>query len=112
MPTIHLKGHFDGHAIQLDEPLELPRGVPLQVTVTSVATPTQGSSQDAISTSRDALVEPLSAVRLAEIDAWIRDLSTLATDISDEAGACLQSAVAEIRRQARDLARHGAETLP
>ena len=33
MPTVSLKAHYDGTAIQLDEPCELPRGVPLLVTV-------------------------------------------------------------------------------
>lgn len=31
--TISLKAHFDGQQIQLDEPFELPRDVPLLVTV-------------------------------------------------------------------------------
>ena len=113
MPTIRLKGHFDGHVIQLDEPQELPRDVPLQVTVISAIAPTHDSTTDSVSTSGNALrVEPLSAARRAEIDAWIRDLSALVMDISDEGEECLQSAVADIRRQARDLARHGRETLP
>ncbi len=33
MPAISLKAHFDGHAIQLDEPYELPRDAQLLVTV-------------------------------------------------------------------------------
>jgi hypothetical protein len=36
MPTISLKAHFDGTAIRLDEPCELPQGVPLLVTVSEV----------------------------------------------------------------------------
>lgn len=33
MPSVSVKAHFDGERIQLDEPVELPRDVPLLVTV-------------------------------------------------------------------------------
>ncbi len=33
MSTINLKAHFDGTSIQLDEPFDLPKNVPLLVTV-------------------------------------------------------------------------------
>ncbi len=48
MPAISLKAHFDGNAIQLDEPYELPRDAPLLVTIlvpTSSDTPLQGWGQ-------------------------------------------------------------------
>ena len=38
MPTISLKAHFDGRAIQLDEPYELPRDAQLIVTVLATST--------------------------------------------------------------------------
>ena len=96
MLTIRLKAHFDGRVIQLDEPLELPRNVPLDVTVMPATDST----------------EPVSAARHAEIDAWIREVSELAVDMTDDEGPRLQSAVSEIRRQARELARRGVETSP
>jgi hypothetical protein len=37
MPIISLKAHFDGKAIHLDEPYELPRDAKLIVTVLSSA---------------------------------------------------------------------------
>ena len=37
MPAISLKAHFDGKAIQLDEPYELPRDAPLLVTILAPA---------------------------------------------------------------------------
>jgi len=33
MPTVSLKAHYDGTAIRLDEPFDLPEGVQLIVTV-------------------------------------------------------------------------------
>jgi hypothetical protein len=33
MPTVSLKAHYDGKAIRLDEPFELPEGAQLLVTV-------------------------------------------------------------------------------
>lgn len=33
MPTVSLKAHYDGSAIRLDEPFELPEGAQLIVTV-------------------------------------------------------------------------------
>ena len=33
MPSISLKAHYDGTAIRLDEPFELPEGAQLMVTV-------------------------------------------------------------------------------
>lgn len=35
MPSVILKAHFDGTSITPDEPFELPRNVPLLVTVLS-----------------------------------------------------------------------------
>ena len=96
MFAIRLKAHFDGRVIQLDEPLELPRNVPLDVTVMPATDST----------------ERVSAERRAEIDAWIREVSELAADLTDDAGPQLQSAVCEIRQQARELARRGVETSP
>jgi len=54
MPSVSLKAHYDGERIQLDEPFELPRNVPLLVTVLSA------SEQDSdrigwIAVSTDAL---------------------------------------------------------
>jgi len=37
MPSVSLKAHYDGERIQLDEPFELPRNVPLLVTVLSAS---------------------------------------------------------------------------
>ena len=37
MPPISVKAHFDGTAIQLDENCELPRNVPLLVTILDAA---------------------------------------------------------------------------
>jgi hypothetical protein len=37
MPVVSLKAHFDGKAIQLDEPCELPRDTPLLVTILAPA---------------------------------------------------------------------------
>jgi hypothetical protein len=37
MPAISLRAHFDGTAIQLDEPYELPRDAQLLVTVLSAS---------------------------------------------------------------------------
>jgi hypothetical protein len=39
MPAISLKAHFDGKAIQLDEPYELPPDAQLLVTVVSPTSP-------------------------------------------------------------------------
>jgi hypothetical protein len=39
MPAISLKAHFDGKAIQLDEPYELPQDAQLLVTVLSPTSP-------------------------------------------------------------------------
>jgi hypothetical protein len=33
MPAISLKAHYDGQAIQLDEPFDLPEGAQLMITV-------------------------------------------------------------------------------
>jgi hypothetical protein len=38
MPSISIRAHFDGHAIQLDEPFPLPRNAQLLVTVLSPET--------------------------------------------------------------------------
>lgn len=101
MPTIHLKAHFDGHAIQLDEPAELPCHAPLEVTVLL---------QAPLDSERD--VEPLSEARRADIEAWIENATSLAAGVEASDGPRLQAAVTEIRRQARELARRGAETSP
>ena len=37
MPPVSVKAHFDGTAIQLDENCELPRNVPLLVTILDAA---------------------------------------------------------------------------
>jgi hypothetical protein len=37
MPTISLKAHYDGKAIHLDEPFDLPEGAQLIVTVLEAA---------------------------------------------------------------------------
>jgi len=37
MPTISLKAHYDGEAIRLDEPFDLPEGAKLIVTVLELA---------------------------------------------------------------------------
>ncbi len=97
MPTIQLKAHFDGHAIQLDEHCELPRDAQLLVTVVP---------------SPEVEGETVSPSQPTEIDDWIREVETLAADVDEEDGPRLQSAVAEVRRQARDLARRGMGTLP
>ena len=97
MPTIQLKAHFDGHAIQLDEHCELPRDAQLLVTVLP---------------SPEVEGETVSASQPTEIDDWIREVESLATEVDEEDGPRLQSAVAEIRRHARELARRGMETLP
>ena len=97
MPTIRLKAHFDGQSIQLDDPFELTRDVQLLVTVLP-STELEG--------------EPVSASQSAEIDDWIREVETLATEIDEEDGPRLQSALAEIRRRSRELARRGMETSP
>ena len=101
MSTVSLKAHFDGYAIQLDEPVELPRDAQLLVTVLSPF------SVEAVAESA-----PLSAARLGEIDAWIGQAEVLAADVLATDGPHLQAAVTEIRRQARELARRGAETSP
>lgn len=97
MPTIHLKAHFDGQAIQLDEQFDLPRDAQLLVTVLP---------------SAELEGEPVSASQPTEIDDWIREVETLAAEVDEEDGPRLQSAVTEIRRQARELARRGMGTLP
>ena len=33
MPSVTLRAHYDGERIQLDEPFDLPAGVPLLLTV-------------------------------------------------------------------------------
>jgi len=38
MPPIHVRAHFDGESIRLDEPILLPVDVPLIVTVSSLST--------------------------------------------------------------------------
>lgn len=97
MPTIRLKAHFDGQAIQLDEQFDLPRDAQLLVTVLP---------------SAELEGETVSASQPTEIDDWIREVETLAAEVDEEDGPRLQSAVAEVRRQARDLARRGMGTLP
>jgi len=39
MPSISLKAHYDGTAIRLDEPFDLPEGAELIVTVLEAAQP-------------------------------------------------------------------------
>jgi hypothetical protein len=39
MPSISLKAHYDGTAIRLDEPFDLPEGAQLIVTVLEAAQP-------------------------------------------------------------------------
>ena len=97
MPTIRLKAHFDGLAIQLDEQFELPRDAQLLVTVLP---------------SAELEGETVSVSQPAEIDDWIREVETLAAEVDEEDGPRLQSAVGEIRRQARELARRGIGALP
>lgn len=101
MPPMTLKAHFDGQALQLDEPAELPRDVPLSVTVFSP-----------VASEADAETEPLSEARRAEIEAWIQNAETLAAKVEADDGPRLQLAVQEIRRQARELARRRVETSP
>ena len=98
MPTIRLKAHFDGQAIQLDEQFELPHDAQLLVTV--------------LPSSESTMGEPISASQPSDVDDWIREVETLAAEIDEEDGPRLQSAVAEIRRQARELTRRGMGTLP
>src|SRR5438874_7531682 len=62
MPTISLKAHFDGRAIQLDEPAELPRDARLLVTILSPV-PAEEAAES----------ETLSAARRVEIEAWIQN---------------------------------------
>lgn len=97
MPTIRLKAHFDGQAIQLDEQFDLPRDAQLLVTVLPSVELEGGT---------------VSASQPTEIDDWIREVETLAAEFDEEDGPRLQSAVAEVRRQARELARRGMGTLP
>ena len=113
MPTIQLKAHFDGQAIQLDEQFDLPCDAQLLVTVLpSIELP--GSSVVSSATSPRTELEdaPVSASQSAEINDWIHEVETLAAEIDEEDGPRLQSAVAEIRRQAREVARRGMGTLP
>ena len=99
--TISLKAHFDGQNIKLDEPAELPRDARLLVTILSPV-PVDDTAES----------EPVSAALRAEIGAWIQVTETLAAEIEADDGLRLQTAVAEIRRHARELARQGAETSP
>jgi hypothetical protein len=39
MPTVSLRAHYDGSAIRLDEPFDLPEGAQLLVTVLEDAPP-------------------------------------------------------------------------
>lgn len=41
MPSISLKAHYDGTAIRLDEPFDLPEGAQLIVTMLGAPTPEQ-----------------------------------------------------------------------
>ena len=84
MPTISLKAHFNGQAIQLDEPIELPFDAQLLVTVLS-SSPLEASAE----------LEPLSASRREEIEAWIQNAESLAADVETEDEPRLQAAVAE-----------------
>ena len=90
MPTISLKAHFDGQTILLDEPAELPFDAQLLVTVLSPV-PSKAAAEP----------EPLSASRREEIEAWIQNAETLVADVDADDGPSLQSAVTEVRRQAR-----------
>jgi hypothetical protein len=99
MLMISLKAHFDGQAIQLDEPAELPCDAQLLVTVLSPV-PLEAAAESG----------PLSASCRADIEAWIQNAETLAADVEAIDGPRLQAAVTEIRRQARELARRSAET--
>lgn len=113
MLTIRLKAHFDGQAIQLDEPFELSRDAQLMVTVLpSVESPDSSVEDSATSLHNELEGEPDSVPQHAELDDWIREVETLAEEVDEGDGPRLQSAVAEVRRQARDLARRGMETLP
>lgn len=97
MSSIRLKAHFDGQAIQLDEPFELTRDAQLFVTVLPPAALEAES------------VPPLPQ---SDIDDWIHEVESLAAQVEEDDGPRLQSAVAEIRQQARELARRGMGTLP
>jgi hypothetical protein len=41
MPSVSLKAHYDGKAIRLDEPFDLPEGAQLIVTILDAAQPDQ-----------------------------------------------------------------------
>lgn len=113
MPTIRLKAHFDGQAIQLDEHFELPRDAQLMVTVLPSIESPDSRVEDFAATHRAELGgESVSASQQAEIDDWICEVETLAAEVDEEDGPRLQSAVAEIRRQARELAQRGMGTSP
>ena len=113
MPTIRLKAHFDGQAIQLDEQFDLPRDVQLMVTVLpSMELPVSSAVDSGTASCSAPEGEPVSASQPSEIDDWIREVEALAAEIDEEDGPRLQSAVVEIRRQAREMARLGMGTLP
>ena len=104
MPTTSLTARFDGQAIQLDEPFELPRDTPLLITIL----PTETADSE---TSGTAANSSLSESRRSEIERWIHSASTTAEALDDSDDQALQSAVTEIRRQARELARRAETSL-
>ena len=99
MSSITLKAHFDGQSIHLDEPFELTQDAQLLVTVLPSA-------------NTESEPEVLTPTQLNQIETWIQDVEARAADVDADDGPRLQAAVAEIRRQARELARRGVETSP
>ena len=95
MPTTSLTARFDGQTIQLDEPFELLPNTPLLITVLPAETADCSMSES----------------RRSDIERWIHSASTIAEALDDSDDRALQSAVTEIRRQARELARRAETSL-
>jgi hypothetical protein len=53
MPSISLKAHYDGTAIRLDEPFDLPEGAQLIVTVLEAAESDQERAERAVDVARE-----------------------------------------------------------